>query len=207
MLLNLIQFIECVVKFLKTVSKQIPEKKFEIDKNPNGRCTILFYDNITKNEFKERYEYDLYRYETIYRPNLEKIIENDYDSWFIAAKSREKAVKIVENKETDTEKKCNCLKEDNKILLDYIMKLEHRIMKLECEVYNLKNPKTIKLKSRIPENFDLSPYEKLEHVIENKKSSYDEILQMMKDFVDNKYLTEDEFSDLLDLLDEVYEGE
>ena len=194
-----------MVIVLKTASRVYPSKKFEIEKLPNGKCVILFYTNIKRNEFKQRYEYDLYRYETIYRPELQNIIENDYDKWLEIAKSN---VKVV-NKRKDELKVNKDLELDSDIkdIFGYIIALEERIMQLELEIADLKDPRPIKLKSRRPEHFDLSPYEKMLKVIKQKKLSREEILKMLKNFVDNKYMTEDEFSELFDLLYEEYGGD
>ena len=43
-----------MVIVLKTASRVYPSKKFEIEKLPNGKCVILFYTNIKRNEFKQQ---------------------------------------------------------------------------------------------------------------------------------------------------------
>lgn len=189
----------------------MPTEKFEIEKLPNGKCSILFYDNIERNEFKQRYEYDLYRYETIYRPNLHEIVEKDFDKWLESAKGKEKEIVhanvmspvLEEYSNKDIEKNLS----DINSLYEYVILLEERMMKLELELNELKNPKQIKLRHRKPEHFELSPYEKVKRVICNGKMSEDKILEMMKNFVDNRYMTEEEFSELIDLLFEKRGGE
>ena len=195
-----------MVIILKTVSKKLPKEKFEIEKLPKGKCCILFYDNIEKNEFKERYEYELYRYETIYRPNLYNIVSSNYDQWLEAAKLKEEELSSINISKPVIE-----VVDENAIdinsLFEYITLMEERIMDLELEVHNLKNPNQIKLRHRTPEHFELSPYEKIKRIISNGKMSEEKILGIMKKSVDNRYMTEDEFSELYDLLIDKYGGE
>ena len=110
--------------------------------------------------------------------------------------------------ETSFDSKCiDQNKDDINNLYEYIISLEERMMKLELELNELKTSKQIKLRHRRPEHFELSPYDKVKRVICNGKMEDDKILEMMKNFVDNRYMTEDEFSELVDLLFEKRGGE
>jgi len=85
---------------MKAESNVRPENKFEIENIIDGRCEIVFYDNIQEleplEEGQTRYSYDIYRYKTSYRDGLEKDLNDDedkYQEWLNIAKE-------TENKET-----------------------------------------------------------------------------------------------------------
>lgn len=70
--------------------------KFKIDEVENGKCTVLFFDNIveenTEIENKEnaiKYVYDMYKVAAQYRENLAEEIENNYKKWLEFAKKED----------------------------------------------------------------------------------------------------------------------
>lgn len=70
-----------------------PEKKFEIQNiSDDGRCDIVFYDNIQEEirsdgeENKKVYIYEIYRITVRYRDTLEEDLENNYETWLNFAK-------------------------------------------------------------------------------------------------------------------------
>ncbi len=74
-----------------------PEKKFEIQNiSDDGRCDIVFYDNIQEEirsdgeENKKVYIYDIYRVTVRYRDTLEEDLENNYETWLKFAKDEMK---------------------------------------------------------------------------------------------------------------------
>lgn len=74
-----------------------PEKKFEIQNiSDDGRCDIVFYDNIQEEirsdgeENKKVYIYDIYRVTVRYRDTLEEDLENNYETWLNFAKDEMK---------------------------------------------------------------------------------------------------------------------
>lgn len=107
----------------KTYSDIRPEKGYDIENVENGKCTVLFFDNIKEEkqeiaslenaETTEKivYSYDVYSVEKTYRENLAGQIEENIDSWFksiketdfneVAKEVREKRNKLLE--ETDKE--------------------------------------------------------------------------------------------------------
>ena len=106
----------------KTYSDIKPEKKFSIENIENGKCTVLFFDNIqeevqeitsleNQTETKKVYSYDVYTLETSFRDNLAEIIEKNTDKWLkdvkekdyneVAAEVRAKRNELL--KETDKE--------------------------------------------------------------------------------------------------------
>lgn len=107
----------------KTYSDIKPEKKFSIENIENGKCTVLFFDNIQEeiqevsnlenenSETKKVYSYDVYTLETLFRNNLAEIIEKNIDKWLkdvkekdyneVATKVREKRNELL--KDTDKE--------------------------------------------------------------------------------------------------------
>ena len=106
----------------KTYSDIKPEKKFSIENIENGKCTVLFFDNIqeeaqeitsleNQTETKKVYSYDVYTLETSFRDNLAEIIEKNTDKWLkdvkekdyneVAAEVRTKRNELL--KETDKE--------------------------------------------------------------------------------------------------------
>ncbi len=74
-----------------------PEKKFEIQNiSDDGKCDIVFYDNI-KEEIRSNgeeettvYIYDIYRVTVRYRDTLEEDLENNYETWLNFAKEEMK---------------------------------------------------------------------------------------------------------------------
>lgn len=85
----------------KTYSDIKPEKKFSIENIENGKCTVLFFDNIQEeiqevsnlenenSETKKVYSYDVYTLETSYRNNLSEILENNIDKWLKDVKEKD----------------------------------------------------------------------------------------------------------------------
>lgn len=71
--------------------------KFEINEIENGKCTVLFFDNIQEVEVSQsdseeksiKYTYDMYKLEVNYRNNLLEEIENKYDKWLEFARKSE----------------------------------------------------------------------------------------------------------------------
>ena len=82
---------------MKAESNLKPTKKFEIENIIDGRCEIVFIDNITviqtlENEEDKKYSYNIYRLKAIYRDDLEQILNNDedeYNKWLQRAKETE----------------------------------------------------------------------------------------------------------------------
>lgn len=74
-----------------------PTKKFEIENIVDGKCDIVFFDNVTEiqaleNEEDKRYSYNVYRLKTMYRDDLEQILNNneeEYERWLQKAKKTE----------------------------------------------------------------------------------------------------------------------
>lgn len=74
-----------------------PEKKFDIQNiSDDGKCDIVFYDNIkeeTRNNGEENqkiYIYDIYRVTVRYRDTLEEDVEQNYETWLEFAKEEMK---------------------------------------------------------------------------------------------------------------------
>lgn len=73
--------------------------KFKIEKGENGKCTVLFFDNIKKvntnkntdleTEKVTKYIYDMYSIDINSRENIEQIITDNYDGWLSFAKDCE----------------------------------------------------------------------------------------------------------------------
>lgn len=107
----------------KTYSDIRPEKGYDIENVENGKCTVLFFDNIQEEvqkvsnleneETTEKisYSYDVYSIEVSYRENLAERIEANIESWLndvkekdyneVAAEVRAKRDKLLQ--ETDKE--------------------------------------------------------------------------------------------------------
>lgn len=106
----------------KTYSNIKPEKKFSIENIENGKCTVLFFDNVQEevqeNHFENEgstekvvYSYDIYTIEVLYRDNLSETIETNFEKWLkdvkekdyneVAAEVRAKRNEML--KETDKE--------------------------------------------------------------------------------------------------------
>ena len=98
----------------------IKPNKFEISKHQNGKCTVLFYDNIIEEKVTDpdgvettRYLYDMYEVEVNSRDTLAESIEANYDEWLKFAKEENAQVSVVSAKieqeiselESDEEKK------------------------------------------------------------------------------------------------------
>lgn len=85
----------------KTYSDIKPEKKFSIENIENGKCTVLFFDNIQEeiqevsnlenenSETKKVYSYDVYTLETSFRDNLDEAIEKNIDKWLKDVKEKD----------------------------------------------------------------------------------------------------------------------
>lgn len=85
----------------KTYSDIRPEKGYDIENVENGKCTVLFFDNIQEesqeissveneeNTIKTMYSYDLYALEVTYRQNLAEEIEKNLESWLNKAKEKD----------------------------------------------------------------------------------------------------------------------
>lgn len=71
--------------------------KFEINEIENGKCTVLFFDNVQEVEASQldseeksiKYTYDMYKISTNFRESLSEQIENNYDKWLETAKKEE----------------------------------------------------------------------------------------------------------------------
>lgn len=106
----------------RTYSAIKPEKKFNIENIENGKCTVLFFDDIQEekqevdleNESsteKVVYSYDVYTIEVSYRDNLAQTIEDNIEKWLkdvkekdyneVAAEVRQKRNDLL--KDTDKE--------------------------------------------------------------------------------------------------------
>ena len=85
---------------------------------------------------------------------------------------------------------------ENLQLLEQLLVMEHRMMLME--VAN-STPSKIRMG-----NYDKSPYIKAKKLIENKRLDYDSLLSILDDFVNNRYMTIEEYSELYDLLDKYY---
>lgn len=81
----------------KTYSDIKPEKNFDIQNVENGKCTVLFFDNVQEVETSQldseeksiKYTYDMYKMNVNFRENLSEQIENNYDKWLETAKKEE----------------------------------------------------------------------------------------------------------------------
>lgn len=84
----------------RTYSDIKPEKKFSIENVENGKCTVLFFDDIKEEQNisnleneevsnKKVYSYDTYSIEIPYRENLAEVIENDLNNWLKSAKEKD----------------------------------------------------------------------------------------------------------------------
>ena len=78
----------------KTYSDIKPEKNFDIENVENGKCTVLFFDNIQEekaeeNKEKVTFSYDTFSMEVPYRENLAEEIEKNIDDWLESAKKKD----------------------------------------------------------------------------------------------------------------------
>ena len=81
---------------MKVESNLRPENKFEIENIINGKCDIVFFDNVQEIEATEenekKYSFDTYRLKANYRDELEKELNDDvekYKEWLQLAKDIE----------------------------------------------------------------------------------------------------------------------
>lgn len=80
---------------MKVESNLIPEDNFEIENIIDGKCEIVFYDNIKELEPLEsgdsRYSFDMYRLTTTYREELKRELKTNkkYKIWLELAKKNE----------------------------------------------------------------------------------------------------------------------
>lgn len=79
------------------IESTIKPNKFEINEVENGKCTVLFFDNIVEKEESQldseekttKYVYDMYKISTNHRENLSEEIEKNYEKWLKFAKEKE----------------------------------------------------------------------------------------------------------------------
>lgn len=97
----------------RTYSDIKPEKSFSIENVENGKCTVLFFDDIKEEQNipnlenedvsnKKVYSYDTYSIEIPYRENLAEVIEDDLSNWLKSVKEKdydEVAAKIREKRD------------------------------------------------------------------------------------------------------------
>lgn len=81
---------------MKAESNILPKKLFDIENITNGKCDVVFYDNIEilepTEEGENRYSFDIYRLKTNYRDNLAEELDKDktkFNSWLELAKNTE----------------------------------------------------------------------------------------------------------------------
>lgn len=81
---------------MKVESNLRPENKFKIENIINGKCDIVFFDNVQEIEATEenekKYSFDTYRLKANYRDELEKELNDDvekYKEWLQLAKDTE----------------------------------------------------------------------------------------------------------------------
>lgn len=81
---------------MKVESNLKPENKFEIENIINGKCDIVFFDNVQEieaiEENEKKYSFDTYRLKANYRDELEKELNDDiekYKEWLQLAKDTE----------------------------------------------------------------------------------------------------------------------
>lgn len=81
---------------MKVESNLKPENKFEIENIIDGKCDIVFFDNVQEIEATEenekKYSFDTYRLKANYRDELEKELNDDvekYKEWLQLAKDTE----------------------------------------------------------------------------------------------------------------------
>lgn len=84
----------------RTYSDIKPEKNFSIENVENGKCTILFFDDIQEEKQESHFEnegstekvvysYDVYSTEISYRDNLAETIEADFEKWLKDIKEKD----------------------------------------------------------------------------------------------------------------------
>lgn len=81
---------------MKAESNLKPENKFEIENIIDGKCDIVFFDNVQEieaiEENEKKYSFDTYRLKANYRDELEKELNDDiekYKEWLQLAKDTE----------------------------------------------------------------------------------------------------------------------
>lgn len=80
---------------MKAESNLQPKNKFEIENIIDGKCEIVFFDNIQELEpieEQKRYSFDTYRLKANYRDDLEQELNDDIDKfkqWLQLAKDTE----------------------------------------------------------------------------------------------------------------------
>lgn len=144
----------------RTFSDIKPEKRFSIENIENGKCTVLFFDDIKEEkqemniENKEKsekvlYSYDVYSIEIAYRDNLEETIEVNYDKWLkdikekdineLATQIRKKRDELLYATDKYTISDYPITEEDRKVILQYRQKLRD-IPQQENFPYNVEFP-------------------------------------------------------------------
>lgn len=84
----------------RTYSDIKPEKNFSIENVENGKCTVLFFDDIQEEKQESHlenegstekvvYSYDVYSTEVSYRDNLAETIEADFEKWLKDIKEKD----------------------------------------------------------------------------------------------------------------------
>lgn len=81
---------------MKAESNLQPKNSFEIENIVDGKCDIVFYTNIEEisvlGEEEKRYSYDMYRFKTNYRDDLEKELNDNvekFNKWLELARDTE----------------------------------------------------------------------------------------------------------------------
>ena len=81
---------------MKSESNVKPNIKFQLENIIDGKCEIVFYDNVKEvsslDDEEKKYSYDLYRFKTNYRDNLEKELNDNieiFKKWLKLAKNTE----------------------------------------------------------------------------------------------------------------------
>lgn len=81
---------------MKAESNLQPKNKFEIENIIDGKCDIVFYDNVveiaTLEDEEKRYSYNMYRFKTNYRDDLEKELNDNvekFNKWLELARNTE----------------------------------------------------------------------------------------------------------------------
>lgn len=84
----------------RTYSDIKPEKNFSIENVENGKCTVLFFDDIQEEKQESHFEnegstekvvysYDVYTIEVLYRDNLAETIEANFEKWLKDVKEKD----------------------------------------------------------------------------------------------------------------------
>ena len=70
---------------MKVESNLKPENKFEIENIIDGKCDIVFFDNVQEieaiEENEKKYSFDTYRLKANYRDELEKELNDDIEKY------------------------------------------------------------------------------------------------------------------------------